>query len=274
MSTTGASPLPDNDTLPVMVSDTVTRGTVAPTYPVLQYSHSRDGNGGDGIANGFVYTGSDVPALRNRLVFGDITTGHIWYADIADVRAADDGVPDTLATIHQVTTNLRPLTEAAYRARGGRGAALPGFGAVSGQGRVDVRFAVDNTGEPYLLTKSDGMIRKIVGAREVAATTAAGPASTGLNAASAAGTASSTSAGLTNPVPSTPASITRGREIYDVHCASCHGPKAEGAARAGIAMMFTAITRGVPPTMMAGYDGRIADQDVWHMVNYIRSLAR
>ena len=39
------------------------------------------------------------------------------------------------------------------------------MGAQSGRGRVDLRFAVDNDGELYILTKSDGMIRKVVGAR-------------------------------------------------------------------------------------------------------------
>jgi hypothetical protein len=47
---------------------------------------------------------------------------------------------------------------------------------VSGRGRVDLRFAEDNDGELYVLTKSDGMIRKVIGA--TAATTANAPAST------------------------------------------------------------------------------------------------
>jgi hypothetical protein len=36
---------------------------------------------------------------------------------------------------------------------------------VSGRGRVDVRFAEDAAGELYLLTKSDGMIRQVMGVR-------------------------------------------------------------------------------------------------------------
>ena len=39
------------------------------------------------------------------------------------------------------------------------------MGAQAGRGRVDLRFAVDNDGELYILTKSDGMIRKVVGAK-------------------------------------------------------------------------------------------------------------
>jgi hypothetical protein len=34
---------------------------------------------------------------------------------------------------------------------------------VSGRGRVDLRFAADADGELYVLTKSDGMIRQVVG---------------------------------------------------------------------------------------------------------------
>jgi hypothetical protein len=40
---------------------------------------------------------------------------------------------------------------------------MPGAGAVSGRGRVDLRFAEDSNGELYILTKSDGMIRQVVG---------------------------------------------------------------------------------------------------------------
>ena len=150
--------------IPIQISDTVARGTVKPTYPVIQYPHNRDA-GGDAIANGFVYRGKLIPALRDKLVFGDITTGRIWYANRADVLAADDGNPTTVAPIYEMDADLRRLTEETYRERGGKGRALPGMGAIAGRGRVDLRFAVDNDGELYILTKSDGMIRKVVGAR-------------------------------------------------------------------------------------------------------------
>ena len=65
------------------------------------------------------------------------------------------------------------MVEETYRERGGKTPGLPGMGAVAGPGRVDVRFAEDNDGELYLLTKPDGVIRRIVGAR---ATTAPAPA--------------------------------------------------------------------------------------------------
>lgn len=163
MTADGMTSVPAGDTIPVRISDTVLRGTVTPTYPVIAYPHSA--RGGDGIAGGFVYRGRSIPDLRGTLVFGDITTGRVWYADMNEVLAADDGVPTTLAPIHEVDAGLRRLAEETFRARGGRGETLPGAAAVSGRGRVDMRFAQDDEGELYVLTKSDGMIRQVVGLR-------------------------------------------------------------------------------------------------------------
>ena len=295
-STNGMAPLPEDDAIPVQISDTVTRGTVKPTYPMIQYPHNRD-SGGDAIANGFVYRGKLVPALKDKLVFGDITTGRIWYANRADVIAADDEKPTTVAPVYEIDAGLRRLTEETYRARGGKGDALPGFGAQAGRGRVDLRFAVDNDGELYLLTKSDGMIRKVVGARSATTPTLAATVPTRDPDQNVAGQ-SATSA--RNPVASTPASIAAGKHSYDANCAACHGNLAQGAVNAGMTIsiieeqrgkqppdltddqwdhgssdgeIFAVIKRGLPPTMMAGFDGRVPDEDIWSIVNYLRTLS-
>jgi len=294
-STNGMGPLPEHDMIPVQISDTVARGGVRPTYPVIQYPHSPEA-GGDAIANGFVYRGKLIPLLRDKLLFGDITTGRIWYANRADVLAADDGNPMTVAPIYEMDAGLRRITEEMYRKRGGTGQTLPGMGAIAGRGRVDLRFAVDNDGELYVLTKSDGMIRKVVGARAATAATpranvpSQGPRQnvTGLPATV-----------LRNPMAVTPASIAAGKRVYDANCAACHGNRGQGAVKAGITIsiieeqrgkqppdltddqsdhgssdgdIFRVIRRGLPPTMMAGFDGRIPDQEIWNIVNYLRSL--
>jgi mono/diheme cytochrome c family protein len=295
MSSDGMGAVPEDDTIPIQISDTVVRGTVKPTYPVIQYPHAAE-NGGDAIAGGFVYRGK-IPALRGKLVFGDITTGRIWYAERADVLAADDGKPATVAQIHEMDAGLRRLVEDTYRARGGRGVGLPGAAAVSGRGRVDFRFAVDNDGELYILTKSDGMIRKVVGARAVSLT-AATPTGPGPRAGG--NTTNQEPATLTNPVASTPESIAAGKKAYDANCAACHGNMAQGAVKAGISIsiieeqggkqppdltddqydygasdeeIYRIIKKGIPPTMMAAWDGRIPDNDVWAIINYLRTLA-
>jgi mono/diheme cytochrome c family protein len=161
MTPEGMAPVPADDTIPMQITDTVTHGTMTPTYPVIAYPHTAIG--GDAIAGGFVYRGTKIPALHGKLIFGDITTGHLWTADMADVLAADDGNAATMAPVHELDGHLRRIVLDRFHARGGRGAALPGNGAVAGKGRVDVRFAADGAGELYLLTKSDGMIRRVIG---------------------------------------------------------------------------------------------------------------
>ena len=295
MTPEGMAPIPEDDTIPVRISDTVVRGSTTPKYPVLQYP-TRHTDWGDAIAGGFVYRGALIPALRGKLVFGDITTGRIWYANRADVLAADDGDPKTTAPIFDIDTNLRRLVEQAYRERGGKTPTLPGMGAVSGPGRVDLRFAEDSDGELYLLTKADGVIRKVVGARETTAPASAAPAPTPSPGRTVDGEPPGS---ITNPAAPTPESIAAGKRAYDANCAVCHGNLAQGAVKAGVAIsiieeqkgrqapdltdeqwdhgssdgeIFTVIKRGLPPTMMAGYDGRIRDEDIWNIVNYLRTL--
>jgi mono/diheme cytochrome c family protein/glucose/arabinose dehydrogenase len=160
MTPQGMQPVPADDVIPVQITDTIARGTVTPTYPVISYPHTT--SGGDAIAGGVVYRGSSIPALKGKLLLGDITTGRLWYADMAEVIAADDGNAATLAPLHELDAGLRAIVERAFRARGARGPTLPGNAAVSGRGRVDLRIAEDDDGELYLLTKSDGMIRRVV----------------------------------------------------------------------------------------------------------------
>jgi hypothetical protein len=160
---------PANDRIPLQVSD-ITNDTVVPVYPVIQYGHVP--GGGDAIGSGYVYNGKAIPALRGKYLFSDITTGRIWYADYKEMLAADDGNPDTQAAMHevkvrwnnQVYDTMWPITEKEYQARGGKDPDLPGRGTVSGDGRSDARFAIDGAGELYIYSKSDGMIRAVVGA--------------------------------------------------------------------------------------------------------------
>jgi hypothetical protein len=169
-NTTG--PLPAMDRIPFRINESITIGTVAPTYPVIQYGHAKEG--GDAVSSGFVYRGKAMPALRGKFVFGDITTGHIWYADLKDMLAADDGDPSTMASIHEMKIlwnkgggeelygTMAQITESAYKVRGGKTLTQA---RVSG-GRSDMRFSMDASGELYILSKSDGVIRAVLGVVE------------------------------------------------------------------------------------------------------------
>jgi hypothetical protein len=164
------SGLPENDVIPIQIDGAKTDGTVRPTYPVIAYGHSREA-GIIAIANGFVYRGKTIPALRGKFVFGDITSGRLWWADMKEMLAADDGDPKTMAAMHDVRIawkgsvypRMAPINEIAYHARGGKAEHLPGAERVPG-GRSDIRLAMDAAGELYIMTKSDGMIRAITGA--------------------------------------------------------------------------------------------------------------
>jgi len=161
--------LPADDRIPVRVDDSITNGSVVPSYPVLQYGH--DASGGDAIAGGFVYRGKAIPALRGKYVLGDTTTGRLWWAEFRDMLAVDGSHPPGVAALHELRVSwngavhptLFDIVKAGYHARGGKHPELPGRATLAPNGRVDVRLAVDRDGELYLLTKSDGMIRKVVG---------------------------------------------------------------------------------------------------------------
>jgi hypothetical protein len=161
------APLPEVDKIPVQIGSTVSDRVVVPIYPVIQYGHVP--GGGDAIGSGYLYSGKAIPALRGKYLFTDISTGHVWYADYTDMLAADDGDPKTMAQLHEVKIlwngrvydSMFPIAEAAYHARGGKDPDLPGRGTISGAGRADARMSVDAAGELYILSKSDGVVRKV-----------------------------------------------------------------------------------------------------------------
>ncbi len=167
-----STPFPAADSLTV----TGLAGTITPNYPVAMYSH-RDG---DAISSGFVYRGKLMPSLYGKYIFGEITTGRIFYCDLAEMIAADDGVRTTLAPVHELqivfngqARRLFDVISDKYKAKGGTsGQALPGTATATagsdingipyGRGRADIRLGMDNDGELYVMSKSDGMIRRMV----------------------------------------------------------------------------------------------------------------
>ena len=97
---------------------------------------------------------------------------------------------------------------------------------------------------------------------------------------------------LKNPVPANAASVTNGQGLYTKNCQFCHGPKGLGdgplapkdAKPANLTdatwvrgstdgEIFKVIMEGAGPDFkMKGVKGRLMDNDVWHIVNYVRSL--
>ena len=95
---------------------------------------------------------------------------------------------------------------------------------------------------------------------------------------------------LKNPVPSDAASIEEGKKLYGRHCASCHGPTGKGdggmALSGGTPANLTddtwdhgssdgeifLVIRDGTSTDMESYKEKLNEKQIWHLVNYIRSL--
>ena len=95
---------------------------------------------------------------------------------------------------------------------------------------------------------------------------------------------------LTNPVEATSESVARGRQRYVFVCRQCHGNKGLGdgdmSHAGGVPSNFTdavwqhgdsdgeiflVIKEGVSADMQP-YKTQIPDDDIWHLVNYLRPL--
>lgn len=103
---------------------------------------------------------------------------------------------------------------------------------------------------------------------------------------------SSDAAKVRNPVAATPESLAAGKQAYQRNCASCHGTSGAGgpgndlipAAPSLIddqwdhgstdGEIFDSIKNGVAPDFnMVPWKDKLKDDEIWNVVNYIRSIA-
>ena len=102
-------------------------------------------------------------------------------ADYKEMLALDaDGKADTIAKFYpikfvwdnpndspdagkQTFDTMWPITELVYHQRGGQAERLPSRQKIANQGRADARLAMDASGELYIYSKGDAMIRQVVG---------------------------------------------------------------------------------------------------------------
>ena len=162
--------------------------------PVAYYSHQ------DGLAigSGYVYRGKLMPAMVGKYIFTEMTTGRLFYTDLAALLA-NRGKRVKSTAIHEidiayknadaptaapVKRRMYDIVAERFKRRGGvplKETVLPGastitggfrggnlttgkvdpYGVPYGGGRADVRLARGGNDEIYLISKSDGMIRKL-----------------------------------------------------------------------------------------------------------------
>lgn len=93
-----------------------------------------------------------------------------------------------------------------------------------------------------------------------------------------------------NPFAPNPESLAIGERVYTEACASCHGVHGRGDGPAGIALdppaanlivhvplhpdriLFDFISDGISGTAMVGLADRYTDEEIWHVINYIKTL--
>jgi len=110
--------------------------------------------------------------------------------------------------------------------------------------------------------------------------------------AAAAAQAATKPAATKNPVASTPESITAGKALFQKYCRFCHGDDAKGNGPQapegthppdltdavwdhGSAdfQIFANIRDGIGPKFdMKPYGTKLMPQDIWNLVNYLRSI--
>ena len=96
-----------------------------------------------------------------------------------------------------------------------------------------------------------------------------------------------------NPVEATEESVRSGLRVYGRFCRSCHGIRADGQGMTAPpgsrpanliddewvhgdrdGDIFLVIRNGVPPAYdMDAWEGRITDEEIWHVVNFLRNMA-
>ncbi len=100
---------------------------------------------------------------------------------------------------------------------------------------------------------------------------------------------------LTSPLPDSPEIVEKGRALYGGKgaCANCHGPTGRGDGPAVVKLdpsprnfhhrgfwrhrtegeIFWATKHGVPGTSMIGFEGRLTDEEIWAVIQYLRNFA-
>jgi hypothetical protein len=113
---------------------------------------------GQAITAGFAYRGS-IPALRGKFVFGELVRGRLFATDLAAMKAADDGIPQTVGSVEEIQLYVREAngnrTDVTLRE-------LVGEKMGTTVARADMHISRSRDGELFITSRQDGTIRMLV----------------------------------------------------------------------------------------------------------------
>ena len=94
------------------------------------------------MSGGFEYSGTAIPQLTGKFVFGDINAGRLFYIEMADIKSGSQA----------------PIKEWGISMGGARTTLVE----LAKYNRADMRFGRDAKGELYLVMKPDGKVYRFV----------------------------------------------------------------------------------------------------------------
>ena len=102
---------------------------------------------------------SKVEALQGKFIFGDLVRGRLFAADVDAMKAADDGIPETVAAIEEIQLYVvRENGKRVYVAF--RDLIERANGATAA--RADMHLSRSRDGEILITSRQDGWIRMFV----------------------------------------------------------------------------------------------------------------
>lgn len=93
-----------------------------------------------------------------------------------------------------------------------------------------------------------------------------------------------------NPIAPSAESVTIGEELYLNRCQACHGPSGLGDGPEAVGLnpppanlvhhvpmhpdwdLYNMIATGIPDTAMPAFGGTLSEEEIWHLINYLRTL--
>lgn len=99
--------------------------------------------------------------------------------------------------------------------------------------------------------------------------------------------------GLVNPIPPNSDSVAAGKALFQTNCVPCHGETGKGDGPVGLTLnprpadltlhavpgvhtdgqLYLWVSDGFPGSVMPAFRTALTDEERWHLVNYIRTLA-